>query len=91
MMPILQMHLEILNRQLWTRCIELAWTVPAPDPRIVVESGIRRRRSIRPKGDREIRDGRDGGIAHEAFENVLRVFDAQVCESIHEVWRRRWL
>lgn len=81
------MHLEVVHPHFRSRRVKLSRAILTLDPWIVHELDIVRTRGVRTHADGEIGDGADGGIAHCAFEGVIRIILLETGESVGEPLR----
>lgn len=90
---VFKMNLEIIDTHLWTRGIELAWTVFAFNPRVIHKPNILWRRLVGADADWLICGFIDRSVAHGAFEIIVLVglLLLKAKQGLGEPFRRRRL
>ena len=91
MLLVLQMEFKILNRETWTRNIQTVGTINAPYARQILEFDIGWHGSAWVETNGRSSVAVDGGVAHEAFEAVVRVFFVKSLEGGDELGSGRRL
>ena len=78
------MHLKIINPRLRARRIKFPGTIQTFYPGVIHIFHVGRGGGVGPESDGEVGGGGDGGVAHCAFEEVVRVGLLEFGEGVGE-------
>ena len=82
MYPVLQMYLEIIDSRLRPWRIQLARTIQTLYSWVIHVLRVRGRRLVRACVDGQVGNGRNGGVAHCALEEIIGVSLLELGECV---------